>query len=84
MIPRRYRMICVAWYVLSAILLPGTALTGEQAGDYEAKGITGSHGTFSLSSKTKDLDEKFGQVLISMELDTAGGLVEIMSRQGKI
>jgi hypothetical protein len=35
-----------------------------------------------LSSKTKDLDEKFKQVLISMGLDTAGGLVEIMSRQG--
>ncbi|KAH9986845.1 SAC3/GANP/Nin1/mts3/eIF-3 p25 family-domain-containing protein [Russula vinacea] len=31
--------------------------------------------------KTKDLDEKFGQVLSSMELDTVGGLVEIMSRQ---
>jgi hypothetical protein len=37
-----------------------------------------------VSSKTKDLDEKFGQVLRSMELDTTGGLVEIMSRQGKI
>ena len=55
----------------------------RQAGDYEAKGITESYGTFSVSSKTKDLDEKFGQVLSSMELDTVGGLVEIMSRQGK-
>lgn len=55
-----------------------------QAGDYEAKGVTGSHATFSVSSKTKDLDEKFGQVLTSMELDTAGGLVEIMSRQGQL
>jgi hypothetical protein len=55
----------------------------RQAGDYEAKGITESYGTFSVSSKTKDLDEKFGQVLSSMELDTVGGLVEILSRQGK-
>jgi nuclear mRNA export protein SAC3 len=55
----------------------------RQAGDYEEKGITESYGTFSVSSKTKDLDEKFGQVLSSMELDTVGGLVEIMSRQGK-
>lgn len=51
------------------------------ANDYEAKGTTGSYGTFSLSSKTKDLDEKFGEVLGSMGLDTAGGLVEILSRQ---
>jgi hypothetical protein len=36
-----------------------------------------------LSSKTKDLDEKFVEVLGSMELDTTGGLVEILSRQGK-
>ncbi|KAF8489184.1 hypothetical protein F5888DRAFT_1796223 [Russula emetica] len=49
--------------------------------DYKAKGTTGSYATFSLSSKTKDLDEKFGEVLGSMELDTAGGLVEILSRQ---
>lgn len=55
-----------------------------QAGDYEAKGITGSHGIFSVSSKTKDLDEKFGQVLTLMELDMAGGLVEVLSRQGKL
>jgi len=51
------------------------------AGDYEAKGIIGSHATFSLSSKTKDLDDKFRQVLTSMDLDTAGGLVEVLSRQ---
>jgi hypothetical protein len=37
-----------------------------------------------LSSKTKDLDEKFGEVLGSMALDTAGALVEILSRQGKL
>jgi hypothetical protein len=60
------------------------ALTQEQAGDYETKGIIKSHATFCLSSKTKDLDEKFTQVLSSMGLDTAGGLVEILSRQGKM
>ncbi|KAI9510104.1 SAC3/GANP/Nin1/mts3/eIF-3 p25 family-domain-containing protein [Russula earlei] len=49
---------------------------------YEVKGIIGSHSTFSLSSTTKDLDERFRQVLSSMDLDTAGGLVEILSRQG--
>jgi hypothetical protein len=48
-----------------------------------AKGTTGSYATSSLSSKTKDLDEKFVEVLGSMELDTTGGLVEILSRQGK-
>ena len=37
-----------------------------------------------MSSKTKDLDDKFRQVLTSMDLDTAGGLVEILSRQGKL
>jgi len=37
-----------------------------------------------LSSKTKDLDEKFGEVLGPMALDTAGGLVEILSWQGKL
>jgi hypothetical protein len=56
----------------------------QQADDYESKGSTGSYATFSLSSKTKDLDEKFGEVLGSMQLDTAGGLVEILSRQGKL
>lgn len=76
-------MTCDTWYVLFAILCRRTRTHEGQAGDYEAKGITGSHATFSLSAKTKDLDEKFGQVLNSMELDTAGGLVEIMSRQGK-
>ncbi|KAI0246513.1 hypothetical protein BJV78DRAFT_1286317 [Lactifluus subvellereus] len=53
----------------------------RMADDYETKGIIGSRATFSLSSKTKDLDEKFAQVLGSMDLDTAGGLVEILSRQ---
>jgi len=50
-------------------------------GDYEAKGIIGSHATFSLTLKTTDLDEKFRQVLSSVDLDTTGGLVEILSRQ---
>ncbi|KAH9987627.1 hypothetical protein BJV74DRAFT_494229 [Russula compacta] len=53
----------------------------RMAGDYEAKSIIGPHAIFSLSSKTKDLDEKFRQVLISMDLDMTGGLVEILSRQ---
>jgi hypothetical protein len=64
-------------------LYPGK-LTRRQVGDYKAKGILGPHATFSLSSKTKDLDEKFEQVLRSMDLDTVGGLVEILSRQGKL
>jgi len=54
---------------------------GRMAGDYEVKGTIGSHSTFSLSSNTRDLDEKFRRVLSSMDLDTTGGLVEIMSRQ---
>ena len=54
-----------------------------QVGDYVTKGVVGSHATFSLSSKTTDLDEKFTEVLGLMDLDTAGGLVEILSRQGK-
>jgi len=53
----------------------------HMVGDYEAKGIIGSHSTFSLSSNTRDLDEKFRRVLSSMDLDTTGGLVEILSRQ---
>ena len=61
-----------------------TPLTREQVDGYETKGIMGSHGTFSLSSTTKDLDEKFAQVLGSIDLDTVGGLVEILSRQGKL
>ena len=82
---RRYLMICAIWYVTSHNTVPRTCAHEEtQAGDYEAKGITGSHGIFSVSSKTKDLDEKFGQVLTLMELDTAGGLVEVLSRQGKL
>ena len=55
----------------------------KQVGDYATKGIIGSHATFSLSSKTTDLDEKFTEILRSMDLDTTGGLVEILSRQGK-
>jgi len=76
-------MICISWYVF----LCGSTWEyshAKQTGDYEAKGIIGSHATFSLSSKTNDLDEKFSQVLSSMDLDTAGGLVEILSRQGKL
>jgi hypothetical protein len=64
--------------------LTTSAHTRKQAGDYETRGIVGSHATFCLSSKTKDLDEKFTQVLNSVDLDTAGGLVEILSRQGQI
>ena len=52
-------------------------------GDYATKGVIGNHATFSLSSKTTDLDEKFTEILGSMDLDTAGGLVEVLSRQGK-
>ena len=47
------------------------------------KAVIGSHATFSLSSKTTDLDEKFTEILSSMNLDTEGGLVEILTRQGK-
>ena len=54
-----------------------------QVGDYVTKGVVGSHAAFSLSSKTTDLDEKFTEILGLMDLDTAGGLVEILSRQGK-
>ena len=54
----------------------------RQVDDYEAKGVIESHGTFSLSSNTTDLDEKFRQALSSMDLDTTGGLVEVLSRQG--
>ncbi|KAI0245997.1 hypothetical protein BJV78DRAFT_1365093, partial [Lactifluus subvellereus] len=50
----------------------------RMADDYEIKGIIGSRATFSLSS---DLDEKFVQVLGSMDLDTVGGFVEILFRQ---
>ncbi|KAI9438957.1 SAC3/GANP/Nin1/mts3/eIF-3 p25 family-domain-containing protein [Lactarius indigo] len=50
-------------------------------GDLHRMGVIGSHATFSLSSKAKDLDEKFTEILRSMDLDTAGGLVEILSRQ---
>jgi nuclear mRNA export protein SAC3 len=64
--------------------LTTSAHTSKQAGDYETKGIVGSHATFCLSSKTKDLDEKFTQVLNSMDLDITGGLVEILSRQGRL
>lgn len=64
--------------------MPTAPLTREQIDDYETKGIILSRATFSLSSKTKDLDEKFAQVLGSMDLDTVGGLVEILSRQGKL
>ncbi len=46
--------------------------------------MIGSYVPSSLSSKIKGLDEKFVEVLGSMELDTAGGLVEILSRQGKL
>ena len=81
--PRRYQMICVSWYVFLWGCTQEYTDT-RQTGDYEAKGIIGSHATFSLSSKTKDLDEKFRQVLSSTDLDTAGGLVEILSRQGKL
>ncbi|KAI0260588.1 SAC3/GANP/Nin1/mts3/eIF-3 p25 family-domain-containing protein [Gloeopeniophorella convolvens] len=49
--------------------------------DYERKGVLGADRTFALSSTTKDLDEKFTQVLKSMNLDTSGALVEILSRQ---
>lgn len=55
----------------------------KQVGDYATKGVMGSHATFSLSSKTTDLDEKFTEILRSMDMDTAGGLVEVLSRQGK-
>jgi hypothetical protein len=75
-------MICISWYVFLCGWIWDHS-HARQTGDYEAKGIIGSHATFSLSSKTKDLDEKFSEVLSSMDLDTAGGLVEILSRQGK-
>ncbi len=55
----------------------------KQVDDYATKGVLGSHATFSISSKTKDLDEKFTQIIGSMDLDRTGGLVEILSRQGK-
>ncbi|KAN0134507.1 hypothetical protein V8E53_007653 [Lactarius tabidus] len=45
------------------------------------KGVISSQATFSLSSKTTDLDEKFTEILGSMDLDTAGGLMEVLSRQ---
>lgn len=75
-------MICISWYVFLCGCIWDHS-HARQTGDYEAKGIIGSHVTFSLSSKTKDLDEKFSEVLSSLDLDTAGGLVEILSRQGK-
>ena len=55
----------------------------KQVDDYVTKAVIGSHATFSLSSKTTDLDEKFTEILSSMNLDTEGGLVEILTRQGK-
>jgi hypothetical protein len=55
----------------------------KQVGDYATKGVISSQATFSLSSKTTDLDEKFTEILGSMDLDTAGGLVEVLSRQGQ-
>ena len=55
----------------------------KQVDDYVTKAVIGSHATFSLSSKTTDLDEKFTEILSLMNLDTEGGLVEILTRQGK-
>jgi hypothetical protein len=75
-------MTCVSWYVFLRGWAWKNAHT-KQTGDYEAKGAIGSHATFSLSSKTNDLDEKFRQLLSSMDMDTTGGLVEILSRQGE-
>ena len=74
-------MICVLWYVSLRGCIQDHPHMG-QVGDYEAKSVIGTHATFSLSSKTTDLDEKFRQALGSMDLDTTGGLVEILSRQG--
>ncbi|KAH9172536.1 SAC3/GANP/Nin1/mts3/eIF-3 p25 family-domain-containing protein [Lactarius sanguifluus] len=50
-------------------------------GDLHRMAVIGSHATFSPSSKAKDLDEKFTEILRSMDLDIAGGLVEVLSRQ---
>jgi hypothetical protein len=79
--PRHCRPICMSWYVPR--LTFSTTLTPKQVGDYATKGVIGSYATFSLSSKTTDLDEKFTEILSSMNLDTEGGLVQILTRQGK-
>ncbi|KAF8257416.1 hypothetical protein EI94DRAFT_1758502, partial [Lactarius quietus] len=72
-------VLFILWGADEAEALPGDLL--RMVGDYATKGVIGSHATFSLSSKTTDLDEKFTEILGSMDLDTAGGLVEILSRQ---
>ncbi|KAH8988272.1 SAC3/GANP/Nin1/mts3/eIF-3 p25 family-domain-containing protein [Lactarius hatsudake] len=72
-------VLFVLWGEDEAETLPGDLY--RMVGDYATKGIIGSHATFSLSSKAKDLDEKFTEILRSMDLDIAGGLVEILSRQ---
>ncbi|KAI0287164.1 SAC3/GANP/Nin1/mts3/eIF-3 p25 family-domain-containing protein [Russula brevipes] len=72
-------VLFILWGADESELLPDDLRL--MAGDYETKGVIGSQATFSLSSTTRDLDEKFAQVLSSMDLDTTGGLVEILTRQ---
>ncbi|KAH9023008.1 SAC3/GANP/Nin1/mts3/eIF-3 p25 family-domain-containing protein [Lactarius hengduanensis] len=72
-------VLFIFWGEDEAETLPGDL--HRMVGDYATKGVIGSHATFSLSSKAKDLDEKFTEILRLMDLDIAGGLVEILSRQ---
>ena len=81
---RHCLLICIVWYAHFYSLKFFDHAHAKQVGDYATKGVIGSHATFSLSSKTTDLDDKFTEILGSMDLDTAGGLVEILSRQGKL
>ncbi|KAI9457223.1 SAC3/GANP/Nin1/mts3/eIF-3 p25 family-domain-containing protein [Lactarius psammicola] len=72
-------VLFILWGEDEAEALPGDL--HRMVGDYATKGVIGSHAAFSLSSKAKDLDEKFTEILGSLDLDTAGGLVEVLSRQ---
>ncbi|KAH9023733.1 SAC3/GANP/Nin1/mts3/eIF-3 p25 family-domain-containing protein [Lactarius pseudohatsudake] len=72
-------VLFILWGEDEAETLPGDL--HRMVGDYATKGVIGSHAIFSLSSKAKDLDEKFTEFLRLMDLDIAGGLVEILSRQ---
>lgn len=72
-------VLFILWDEDEAEALPGDL--HRMVGDLATKGVLRSYATFSMSSKTKDLDEKFTEVLRAMDLDTAGGLVEVLSRQ---
>ncbi|KAI0315681.1 SAC3/GANP/Nin1/mts3/eIF-3 p25 family-domain-containing protein [Amylostereum chailletii] len=70
-------IVFIAWGDNSAGAVPDEL--DAMAKKYEGLGALQSRRVFSLSSKTKDLDEKFGQVLDELGPDVSGALVEIMT-----